>query len=130
MLYIIRGVPGSGKSTLAMKLARSADFICEADQYFYKNGEYEFDFSKLGEAHSYCREKCENLMISNSETVVVSNTNTRESEFIPYIQLADKYGYSFTVIVLENRHGNTSVHNVPSDKVEQMRNRLINSIIL
>jgi len=28
----------------------------------------------------------------------------------------------FTIVV-ENRHGGTNVHNVPEDKIEQMKNR-------
>lgn len=42
-LYLIRGVSGAGKSTFAKQLAKSIgiDFY-EADQYFYRNGKYEF----------------------------------------------------------------------------------------
>lgn len=50
ILYLIRGIPGSGKSTLAHKLV-NAENVCEADQFFYQDGTYVFDRTKLKEAH-------------------------------------------------------------------------------
>jgi hypothetical protein len=41
----------------------------------------------------------------------------------PYFTLAKEYGYTVFTIVVENRHGGTNVHNVPEDKIEQMKNR-------
>ena len=41
----------------------------------------------------------------------------------PYFKLAKEYGYTVFSIVVENRHGGTNVHNVPEDKIEQMKNR-------
>jgi hypothetical protein len=40
-----------------------------------------------------------------------------------YYELADKYGYKVFSVIVENRHGNSSVHNPPDDVVEKMRNR-------
>ncbi len=50
-LYIVRGLPGSGKSTFAKFVG---DSFVEADMFFMKNGKYEFDMSKIRDAHSWC----------------------------------------------------------------------------
>ena len=60
-LYIIRGLPGSGKSTIAKSLGKSWQ-IFEADQFFMKNGKYEFDGSKLKDAHDWCKRKVHNAI--------------------------------------------------------------------
>ncbi len=39
----------------------------------------------------------------------------------PYIDLADKYGYTVFVIRCENDFG--TVHGVPPDKIKQMKER-------
>lgn len=128
ILVICRGIPGSGKSTFAKTLG---GIHIEADQYFVDgDGNYNFDGSKIKLAHEYCKGQTEAWMKTdgtqvNVDKIVVSNTFTQEWEFQPYFELAEKYGYKTFSIVVENRHGNTNEHNVPQDKIEQMRNRFI-----
>lgn len=59
----------------------------------------------------------------NVSRIAVSNTFTQEWEMEPYFEMAKKYGYKVFTMIVENRHGNKSVHDVPEDKVEQMKNR-------
>lgn len=118
-LFLLRGVPGSGKSTLAKTLG---GVQLEADMYFHKSGEYKFDATKLKEAHEWCRSECERAMGWDLK-VVVSNTFTQEWEMEAYFELAKKYGYRVYSLIVENRHGGVNEHNVPEDKVEQMRKR-------
>jgi len=131
-LFIVRGLPGSGKSTFALQLANDCDFlVCEADKYFVDKttGVYNFDASKLKEAHKYCFDLVETYMkdsLINEQfykTIVVSNTFTQEWEIIPYIELAKKYDYQFTSIICENRHNGVNLHGVPDEKIEVMRKR-------
>ena len=55
--------------------------------------------------------------------IVVANTFTQDWEMSPYFEMAERYNYRIHTIVVENRHGSNNVHNVPEDKLEQMRNR-------
>ncbi len=129
-LYILRGLPGSGKSTLARTLVHK-DSICEADQFFIdvNTGEYKFNPDEIKIAHQWCKDEVENKMKLNQEnpqyhpTIVVSNTFTQEWEMEEYYKLAERYGYKVFSIIVENRHGGVNQHGVPTDKLEQMKNR-------
>jgi 50S ribosomal subunit-associated GTPase HflX len=126
ILYIVRGIPNAGKSTFAKTLG---GIHIEADQYFMDGeGNYNFDGSKIKLAHEYCRAQTGAWMSSdglqvNVDKIVVSNTFTQEWEMEPYFELAKKYGYKVFTVIVENRHGGTNEHNVPEDKIEQMKNR-------
>jgi len=119
-LFLLRGLPGSGKSTLAKSLGGKH---FEADMYFVRDGEYQFDVTKLKEAHEWCRSSIGGLMINEEPKLVVSNTFTQEWEMKPYFDLAKKYGYQVYSLIVENRHGGENEHGVPEDKLEQMKNR-------
>ena len=129
-LIILRGLPGAGKSSFA-NFMWSSGVIFEADKYFYDGyGNYNFDASKLHEAHKWCQFQVENAMISNKETdgkyypeIVLSNTSTTEKELQPYLDLAAKYDYKVVSLIVENRHGNKSVHGVPDETMEKMKKR-------
>jgi predicted kinase len=129
ILTLVRGLPGSGKSTFANTITNKYS-VCEADKFFYdKEGNYNFDGSKLREAHKWCREQVEIRMKDNQineqfyPEIVVSNTFTQEWEMDIYFGLANQYGYKVFSIIVENRHGGVNEHGVPAEKLEQMRNR-------
>jgi predicted kinase len=125
-LYLLRGLPGSGKSTLAEQLGGSH---FETDKYFIgENGEYNFDGSKLKEAHQWCQDSVANAMVLNhttgeNETIVISNTFTQEWEMKPYMDMAKNWGYRVFSIIVENRHGGVNQHGVPDEKLQQMNDR-------
>ncbi len=119
-LFLLRGLPGSGKTTLAESLGGSH---MEADKYFTYDGKYEFDVTKLKDAHDWCQNAVRVFMENKSKRVVVSNTFTQEWEMDTYFELAEKYGYQTSCLIVENRHGGVNIHGCPDDKIEQMKNR-------
>ena len=129
VLTLVRGLPGSGKSTFAHFIWNDYA-ICEADKFFYdKEGNYNFDSTKLREAHEWCRNQVETRMKDNQNNpqfypeIVVSNTFTQEWEMEAYYKLAEQYGYKVFSIIVENRHGGINQHGVPDVKLAQMKNR-------
>ena len=62
-------------------------------------------------------------MIKNEPNIVVSNTFTTEKELQPYLELAMKYDYKVVSLIVENRHGSQSIHNVPEETLVKMKNR-------
>jgi predicted kinase len=124
-LILLRGVPGCGKSTLAKLLVGDKDYCHkEADMYFIDGkGNYNFDPSKIKDAHAWCKEETEFVMKYEHSPVVVSNTFTQEWEMEAYYELAKTWGYTVFSIIVENRHGGVNEHGVPADKIKQMIDR-------
>jgi predicted kinase len=121
-LILLRGLPGSGKSTAAKLFEKAPHF--EADMYFVNaDGKYEFDATKLKNAHNWCRHSVMDAMKDGYRTIVVSNTFTQEWEMEPYYQLADELGYRVISMIVENRHGGINEHDCPEEAIERMRNR-------
>jgi len=126
-LFLLRGLPGSGKSTLAESLTGGSFF--EADLFFLdERGEYQFDASRLKDAHQWCQNSVEAIMkgwgnVLPANRIVVSNTFTQAWEMQPYYDLAEKYGYRVYSLIVENRHGGVNEHGVPEEKLVQMKNR-------
>lgn len=126
-LYLLRGLPGSGKSTLARHIG---DSFVEADMFFLKNGKYEFDGSKIRDAHAWCQSTVREWMQMNADTygleyseIAVSNTFTQEWEMEAYYNLAKEFNYKVFSIIVENRHDGVNSHGVPEDKLEAMKSR-------
>ncbi|EKH6153893.1 hypothetical protein O8H85_002878 [Escherichia coli O157] len=103
MLYIVRGLPGSGKSTLANALSLEGLYPhFENDMFWYDDdGNYNWDASKVTLAAKWCKDNVEDMM---------------------------RMGYDR--IVVENRHGNKSIHDVPDKVVDRMERQLKNCIKL
>lgn len=125
-LWLFRGVPGSGKSTAA-HYAANGNPVFSADMFFEKwvDNElvYNFDFSKIKDAHENCRRLTEQAMLGGVSDIYVTNTFTQEWEMENYFKLAESYGYTVFSMIVENRHNGKNVHGVPTDKVQQMKDR-------
>lgn len=144
-LFLIRGLPSSGKTTLANLLSENGKYpVLSADMYFEdSDGNYDFDITKIKDAHKWCQYQCEGLMWGNVGSIkyndpfkhdtyfagddkfkiFIANTFTTEWEMQPYFDLAKKYDYQVFTIIVENRHGNKNNHNVPDETILKMKNR-------
>lgn len=127
-LILLRGVPGSGKSTLGEVILRCVKgeipSILSADNFFIDNkGNYNFDPTKLKEAHNDCLLKCAERMKNEFSRIVVANTFTQEWEMEKYYEIAERYNYRVHSVIVENRHEGENIHGVPDDKVQVMKER-------
>ena len=118
-LVIVRGVPGSGKTSFA-KTNFGLHILCEADQYFERDGQYKFDFKQLRNAHEYCQERAR-IWLEGGSDVVVCNTFTRLWEMKPYLDMAKLYRANLRVYRAMGEWDN--VHGVPKETVDKMRER-------
>ena len=124
-LFLLRGLPGSGKTTLAKSIG---GVHYEADMYFMKDGEYQFDVTLLKDAHQWCQNFVETVMkgwgdVLPASKIIVSNTFTQEWEMEPYFKMAELHEYRVFSIIVENRHGGTNEHGVPDEVLTKMRER-------
>lgn len=146
-LILLRGVPGCGKSFTANLLSENSKYpVLSADMYFEdEHGNYNWDSSKIKDAHAWCKattescmEQCHsrrgvwcNVLIPNTglirtfdaTKIFVANTFTQEWEMADYFDLAKQYGYDVVTMIVENRHGGKNVHDVPDSTLEKMCNR-------
>ena len=138
-LILLRGVSGSGKSTVAELFTNAV--LCSTDDYFMipdAEGvlQYQFDANSLVINHKKCQDQVEEVMrkvtstdgflddmVTVSSTIVVHNTFTQEWEMDAYYKLAEKYGYMVHTLIVENRHGSQSTHDVPLKSIENQRDR-------
>ena len=129
-LIILRGAPGSGKSTFAQRLIdqfKSKGCTAEsfeADNFYMdKDGNYNWDASKLGLAHKWCQESVANAMKRSVDAVIVANTNIRKRDVDTYIGIGKNNGYDEVQIFrLTNKFDN--VHEVPAEVVQRMRDTI------
>ena len=127
-LILVRGLPGAGKTTLAkviLQLPSNVEpEVLSADDFFVNSeGECIFDATKIKEAHNYCQFRSSERMRQHKSRIVVANTFTQEWEMDIYYDMAERYNYRVHSIIVENRHGNKNIHDVPEDKLQQMKER-------
>lgn len=128
LLVLIRGVSGAGKSSLADILTMLPDTLAiAADDYW--GPDYNFDITKLHEAHAWCQLMARSYL-EDGASVVVHNTATTERDVRLYKEIAESHGAKFISIIVENRHGNDSVHGVPQEVRQTQEAKLRNSIKL
>lgn len=132
-LWLLRGVSGAGKSTLAEQLMNNlpdaVDF--SADQYHInQEGIYDWKPENIQASHNWCQQCIEHAMIVGKWNVIVHNTLTTEKEMAPYLEFAKRWDYKVVSLVVENRHGNDSIHDVPQVQRQKQEQRLRGSIKL
>lgn len=136
-LILIRGLQGSGKTTLAKMIIHNrasnpslndhvpSGFDVSADEFFCLNtGEYDFDSTKLNEAHKWCQKQCRdamNIKCEMSELIVVHNTFAQQWEVDPYLAMAKEYAYTVQMIECQGHFDN--IHHVPKETIDRTRNR-------
>lgn len=124
-VLILRGLPGSGKSTLAKLLSSLTGApVFSIDSYFEsESGEYQFDHRKNHLAYKECEKNTRSALEQNIPFVIVDNTFTLEWEIKPYEDLAKEFGYLFSVVTVENRHGGKNIHKISEEQIEKMKSK-------
>ena len=118
-LRIWRGLPGSGKSTAAKKFAEEHGYLeFENDEFFMKNGKYEFSQDKAKDAANWCYNETAKALRSG-KSVCVANVFVTRKSVDRYKELAVKYGAEFTVLRSNASFGD--VHDVPKAVYASMK---------
>jgi predicted kinase len=124
-VWIMQGVSGAGKSSTVPSNAA----IVSADTFFVDpyTKQYNFNPSKLGEAHGRCLREFVTVLLNKEPFVVVDNTNTTVSEVAPYYALAQAYGYDAVIVHIDADVGEAAArntHGVPYTGVKAQHDRI------
>lgn len=120
-VIFIRGASGSGKTTLARQLifTLSKDaVILETDDYFVKQGQYQFERDKLQSAHDWNRQRFTQALHEGGD-IIVSNTFIKLWELNKYLEHIDTSTIRVTIYELHSQYG--GVHDVPQEVVDRTR---------
>ena len=101
-MVILRGLPRSGKSSLVRRILKTYPHaeVCSADAFFTQaDGSYQYDRTKIKEAHLFSQGRAEALCEDACNLVIVDNTHVKRWELQPYINTAAKFRY--IVLILE-----------------------------
>lgn len=137
VLVILRGLPGSGKSYLARKIVEITvgcqdhhNFIYSADDYFMRRGLYQFDGSKIQDAHAFNQQRAFEAMRRGVSPVIIDNTNTQMWEMKPYAMAASQYAYIIEILEPDTPWAfndrelfRKNIHGVPRVKLKEMLGR-------
>ncbi|KAI5188331.1 Nedd4-Binding Protein 2 [Manis pentadactyla] len=129
VLVLLRGLPGSGKSFLARTLQEDnpSGVILSTDDYFYINGQYQFDVKYLGEAHEWNQNRAKEAFEKKVSPIIIDNTNLQAWEMKPYVALSQKHKYK--VLFREpdtwwkfkpKELARRNIHGVSKDKITRM----------
>ena len=123
-LVLLRGLPGSGKTWTAQHRYVPKGYVhCEADHFFehpspHGGVKYRYDPRMIPIAHAQCQQRVREAL-RGGNSVVVANTFVRKYEIQPYLNIARQYSVAVRIITMHGRF--QSIHNVPAEKIEQMR---------
>lgn len=96
---VLRGISGAGKTTWVKTHAADA-VVVSADHYFFVDGVYKFDPSKLPEFHNRCFRSFLDAVLVATPYIVVDNTNIHAWEYAPYVLAAQAFGYEVELLTL------------------------------
>jgi len=127
------GLPGSGKTTLAEKLKKEHlgnSLTCEiftTDDFFVKDGQYQWKFDYLTAAHEWNFGRFALAMFNGMNVLIVGNCNLNAWTLYKYVELAIKNGYEFELIEPKTKWRNDpeecakrNSHNVPLATIQRM----------
>ncbi|KAB2311491.1 hypothetical protein F8A87_06710 [Betaproteobacteria bacterium SCN2] len=113
-LILIRGLPGSGKTSMGKTYKDQGYKHVEADMFFEIDSKYQFEESKLPEAHAWCLQQAHDALAVGGH-VVVANVFATVEEIKPYIDL----GFDYQIIEATGR--GKSIHPIPSAVLKRMK---------
>jgi predicted kinase len=133
-VVIMRGIPGAGKGHYVKALIADSNLpdgrshqltVCSADHFF--GLDYNFDPTKLPEAHASCMSAFLQAILEEHEMVVVDNTNIKQWMYEAYEKVARLAGYNVEIVEVMpetieelRKCAERNTHRVPVDVVARM----------
>jgi broad-specificity NMP kinase len=126
--FILRGLPGVGKDIVAGFLdSATAPVILSTDNYFIQEGKYNFDKTKLAEAHKATFELFKKAVNDGTPFIVVNNTNIKQFHYYHYLDYAQRHDYLVSLVTIPHNDvsnkelAERNIHGVDQDTIRRMR---------
>lgn len=128
--FILRGLPGTGKDEIAKYLGNNHSdppVILSTDQFFIHDGKYQFDKTKLVEAHKATWEAFKSAISSSSEVIIINNTNIKKFHYAHYVDYAQRHGYLTSLVTIpandvsDRELATRNIHSVDQGTISKMR---------
>ena len=129
VITIMRGIPGSRKSTWVKENLPKA-VVVSADSYFMVDGRYQYDASKIAQAHAHCLRGFAMMVAGPPQSLphdlVVDNTNITVAELAPYVALGKAWGHEVRIVQMKclSAEMQPNDHGVPFYIVQSMSTAL------
>ena len=127
-MYIMRGVSGSGKSTKAKQLAGSGK-VFSTDDFFMEGEEYNFNPTKLQEAHKWNQKRVWDAAHKGITPIVVDNTTTQGWEAKPYVVIGMTEGYDVEIVEPESPWWNKFRPNMSEEELQELAETLVSKTV-
>lgn len=128
---ILRGLPGTGKDILANLLSNIAApgmaKVLSTDDFFTSNDKFNFDKTKLKDAHKATWESFKREVEVNQPLIIINNTNFKRFHYAHYVDYAQRHDYFVAIMTIPfndvtNRElALRNVHGVDQDTIRRMR---------
>ncbi|MBN3314042.1 N42L1 protein, partial [Atractosteus spatula] len=124
-LYILRGLPRTFKSQLAEQLKGEHGKVLSSDDYFKRNGKFDYSYQEQDKAHRENEKGAWEAMKRGISPVIIDNTNIRLWHMKSYVEMADELHYTIKIL----KTGECSIEelyrrpggNIPMDVLQRMR---------
>ncbi len=121
-LFIIRGLPGSGKSAFIKAIAPDEPNVYNTDSFMTDvTGAYQWSPERHRAAIDKVNEEITAAIERGEPRIFLDGVFDEVGHFEKFVTLAKGNGYRVFSIVVENRHGSVSSHNVPPETMERFR---------
>lgn len=129
--FILRGLPGTGKDEVSNYLYQGHNpdsvIILSTDQFFIKDGKYQFDKTKLQEAHKATWDAFKSAISSNAQVIIINNTNVKKFHYSHYVDYAQRHGYLTSIVAIpandtsDRELASRNTHNIDQGTISKMR---------
>jgi len=134
--FVLRGLPGTGKDEIAKflnldnvagEIQTGQAVILSTDQFFIKDGKFQFDKTKLKEAHEATWEAFKSAISSDSQVIIINNTNIKKFHYAHYVDYAQRHGYLTSIVIIpandvsDRELATRNVHSVDQGTISKMR---------
>ncbi len=125
ILYIVRGPFGTGKTEFARTICNN---VVSCWDYYAQYGENKWNEKLKPYADQYCRTQVERLMDDGCDSIVVTNSFSKQQDLDDYYQLANTHEYKVFCVVMDTRNPQEYVRDVPKEVILKQVIQLKNSM--